>query len=101
VEWTEEIDDLTVARRLKPFHIWNDAVIEERFRYKDEARIHLACVRVAALDPPHRFPNAPKYGGCRSWVEVPDVPSSTVERWVLDDATHEERVAAIRAVLRG
>ena len=99
VEWTHEITDLESARRLAPFHIWRDSVVEERFRYKNEGRIHLACVRVASLDPPHRFPDAPKYGGCRSWVQVPDVPEATKEKWVLDDATHADRVAAIRAVL--
>ena len=101
VEWAEEIDDLEIARRLRPFHIWNDPVVEERFRYKDEGRIHLACVRVFSLTPPLGFPDARKYGGCRSWVEVPDPPASTVERRVLDDETHRARMEAIRAVLRG
>jgi len=99
VEWTQEINDLERVRRLAPFHIWRESVIEERFRYKNEGRIHLACVRVAALEPPHCFPDAPKYGGCRSWVQVPDLRDSTTEKWVLDNATHQERVAAIRALL--
>jgi hypothetical protein len=99
VEWTHEVTDLESARRLAPFHIWRDSVVEERFRYKNEGRIHLACVRVTSLEPPHRFPDTPRYGGCRSWVQVPDVPEATKEKQVLDDATHAERVAAIRALL--
>ena len=53
VEWTQEVNDLEMVRRLAPFHIWRESVIEERFRYKNEGGIHLACVRVAALEPPH------------------------------------------------
>src|SRR5688500_901885 len=100
VEWTHEITDLDVALRLAPFHIWRDSVIEERFRYKDGGSIYLACVRVAVLDPAHRFPTEPKYGGCRSWVEVPDLSDSTTARPVLDDATHRERAASIRATMQ-
>jgi hypothetical protein len=99
IEWTQTIEDLATARRLGPFHVWRDEVIEERFHYKNEGRLHLACVRVATLEPPHCFPDAPRYGGCRSWVQVPDLPVTTKEKWVLDDAMHQTRVAAIRDVL--
>lgn len=91
VEWTATITDLDVARRLAPFHVWNEAVVEERFRYDDAPGIHLAFLRIRRLAHPCVFPEAPKYGGCRSWVTIPDVPGETGASPVLDDGTHRMR----------
>jgi hypothetical protein len=99
VEWTHDITDLEVARRLAPFHFWDDSVIEERFHYDGRQSISLACVRVGRLAEPLRFQDAPRFGGCRSWVEVPDPPAGAATENVLDDATHRSRVAAIRGLL--
>lgn len=99
VEWTEDITDLEVVRRLTPFHLWRDEVIEERFRYDEKQGVSLAMVRVFRLTEPFIFPDAPKYGGCRSWVTLPDLPATTGFEPVLDDAAQEERVREIRQVL--
>jgi hypothetical protein len=99
VEWTYDITDLEVARRLARFHLWDDAVIEERFHYDGRQCISLACVRVGRLAEPLRFHDAPRFGGCRSWVEVPNPPAAAATENVLDDGTHRARVEAIRALL--
>ena len=70
VEWTARITDLNVAQRLAPFHIWRDEVIEERFHYDGKDELHLAFLRIYRLQTPWTFPSAPRYGGCRSWVEL-------------------------------
>ena len=45
------------------------------------------------------IPDSPKYGGCRSWIELPELPSGTTLSPVLDDATHAARSAEIQALL--
>lgn len=110
VEWTHDLDDLAVARRLAPFHIWQDSEIEKRFHYTDsrpsaaggtlaKAGVSIAFVRVEKLSAPFAFPDSPKYGGCRSWIELPDLPAGISAAPVLDDGTHRAREAEIRAVL--
>lgn len=96
VEWTADLSCLDVARRLAPFHIWRDEVITERFHYGEPAGLSLAFLRVHRLAHPWTFPDAPKFGGCRSWVNIPDAPEDLETHPVLDDATHRERSAQLR-----
>ena len=99
VEWTRDITDLTVVQRLAEFHLWRDEVIEERFRYDEKQGISLAFVRISKLTPPHAFPDAPRYGGCRSWVELPNVDAGSLSEPVLPEREHRRREAEILAHL--
>ena len=99
VEWTRDLADLSVVQRLAPFHLWRDEIIDERFRYDEKEGLSLAFVRVLKLDPAFAFPDAPRFGGCRSWVEVPNPPPETAFESVLSDAEHRQRERDIRSVL--
>ena len=99
VEWTAAITDLATAHRLAPFHVWRDDVVDERFRYDEKEGLSLAFVRVFRLSEPFAFPDSPKYGGCRSWVTLPDLPERMSSTAVLDQGTHEARAAQVRALL--
>lgn len=99
VEWTEDVTDWDKVCALEPHHRWTRAEIEKRFRQDDQPGVSLAFVRIAVLNPLHVFPDSPRYGGCRSWIEVPDLSAGTTLTPVLDDATHAARESAIRALL--
>ncbi len=102
VEWTQEVADLAVVRQLAPFHIWQDAEIEKRFRYEEEKGkpgVSVAFLRVEKLSAPFVFPDSPKYGGCRSWIQLPEPAESLVATPVLDETTHRTREVEIRAAL--
>ena len=102
VEWTRDVADLAVVWRLAPFHCWQDSEIEKRFRYEEEkgkTGVSVAFVRAEKMSAPFVFPDSPKFGGCRSWIELPKPPVGVTFSPVLDDATHHERETAIRAVL--
>lgn len=98
VEWTREVADWAAVQALAPFHLWTPAEIEKRFRQDDQPGVSVAFVRVLRLSAPHVFPDLPKYGGCRSWVEVPDLPLTIAPSPVLDAATHRARELQIRAL---
>ena len=100
VEWTELITDPVLVAKLAPFHIWKDEVIEERFRYDDVQGVNLAFVRIFKLAPEWSFQDEPKYGGCRSWLTMPDMPARTAMTPVLDDITHSARETALRELLK-
>lgn len=100
VEWTGDVSDWKKVRALAPFHLWQESEIEKRFRQDGHETVSLAFVRISRLSEPFVFSDSPKFGGCRSWVELPDLPPSNVANEVLAAAAHAEREAAIRAVLR-
>ena len=79
---------------LQALHVLDDSVIEERFAYspgKEETPgIHVAFVRIYRLEPPVSLPMEKGFGGCRSWIELPEItPEALVS--VLSDEEHTRR----------
>ncbi len=99
VEWTEDVTEWGKVQRLAPFHLWEEAEIAKRFRQDNAPMVSLALVRVMKLSEPFLFPDSARYGGCRSWVQLPPLPDGVARVPVLDDETHAECAAAIRAAL--
>ena len=75
------------AAALTPFHVLAEPVIRERFEYKS-AGLQVALVRVFRLEPAWVFADKPAYGGCRSWVNLPQCPMETRFQAVLSDEEH-------------
>jgi hypothetical protein len=42
--------------------------------------IHLAFVKVAKLEKPWHLEYEKRFGGCRSWVELPDLPDGLLSK---------------------
>ena len=99
VEWTEDVADWEKVRALAPFHFWQESEIEKRYRQDDQPRVSVAFVRISRLSQPFVFPDSPRYGGCRSWIEVPDLPGSISLSPVLPDAVLREREEELRQLL--
>jgi hypothetical protein len=99
VEWTATITSLEIALSLQPFHVWNQEVVRERFHYDEAPGLHLAFLRVCRCQPRWSFPDEPKYGGCRSWVTIPDPPEGIILVPALSDAEHLRRSTALKAAL--
>ena len=103
VEWTRDVNDWATVQKLAPFHLWQESELLKRFHYEEEkgrTGLNIAFVRVEKLATPFVFPDSPKYGGCRSWIQLPD-PADTTAAKALSDAEHQEREAAIRAAIGG
>ncbi|MGH8162862.1 MAG: DUF1802 family protein [Rhodanobacteraceae bacterium] len=100
VEATCEVTDWETAQALTPFHILQESVVRERFDYDDAPGVQVAFVRVFRLAPVWRFPDAPRYGGCRSWVELPELPGKLRLSPVLADAEQEQRRAQFERAMR-
>jgi len=97
LEAQRRIDSRETAAALEPFHILAESVVRERFEYKD-AGLHVALVRVFRLAPAWRFPDLPAYGGCRSWVNLPELPTTIRLEPVLSDECHERVAEKFRAL---
>lgn len=99
VEWTQDIADWAKVQALAPFHLWQEFEIEKRFVQDEKQMVSLAFVRIQRLSEPFVFADSPRYGGCRSWVEIPDLPEKIARIDVLDEAAHRARETGIRALL--
>ena len=91
VEVVKELTFWETAAALEPLHVLQPSVVRERFEYEGKPGLHVALVRVFRLEPRWSFPDAPKYGGCRSWVTLPECPEATRFEPVLSDREHKER----------
>lgn len=99
VEWTATITLLETALGLREFHVWNEEVVRERFHYDEAPGLHLAFLRVYRCEPRWEFADEAKYGGCRSWVTIPDAPPGMELVPVLADEEHARRGEGLRRVL--
>ncbi|MGC3991393.1 MAG: DUF1802 family protein [Chthoniobacteraceae bacterium] len=98
IEWTQLVTDRAVVEKLAPFHLWRDEEIEKRFIYDEPAGVNVAVLRTYSLAQPWTFPDSPRYGGCRSWVNLPENAPTEMPPAISDEA-HAERVAALKAII--
>jgi hypothetical protein len=99
VEWTQDLTEWLTVQRLAPLHLWQESEIEKRFRQDDQQMVALAFVRVSRLTPSFVFPDSPRYGGCRSWIHLPDLPPGTTLVPVLSEAAHRAVEQRLRAAV--
>ncbi len=91
IEETRTVTDWEMARALAPLHILQESVVRERFEYDDAPGVQVAFVRVFRLGSPWRFLDLPRYGGCRSWLELPEAPGALAPQPVLTESEHDGR----------
>ena len=97
-DW-KPITSAAAALALRNQHVWPDEVILERLERAVEGSLYAMAVRVFRLPLPVVLPIQPHYGGCRSWVTLPDPPESLTMRPVLSDREHAAREAAVKKAL--
>ena len=99
--WAITLTEWDKVAALEPFHIYSAATVRERFDWEGKGMasgsIHLALVRVRELAAPWEFPYEARFGGCRSWIQLPDPPAhwQKTARPVLDEdalATLQDRL---------
>jgi len=106
VEWTRLITDRAILEKLEPWHILRPSVVEDRFVYDPKPGqtpqpdgVNVAFLRIWKSDRPWQFPDAPGYGGCRSWVDLPEMPADISWIPALADEAHAARAAELQAVI--
>jgi hypothetical protein len=76
--WAKTLTSWDQVAALEPYHIWTEETVRQRFDWEGKGMaagsIHVALVRVRQLAEPWMLTYEKKYGGCRSWVELPDPP---------------------------
>jgi len=67
------------------------SLLEERFHYDGREGLHIAFVRAYRILPVWEFPLHPSYGGCRSWVTLPQPLFDPRMEKVLSDEEQSRR----------
>jgi hypothetical protein len=95
------ITDWDKVAALEPLHVWKDEVVRDRFAWNEESCLHVALVRVSACPQLWSFPYQPGYGGCRSWVKLPQDGAGLEKQaaTVLSDQSWNDTAAKVRALL--
>ena len=100
VEVTSGIQDLRDSHGLESLPVLKRSVLEERCEYEDQKGLHLAFFRAYRLSRPWEFPFHRSYGGCRSWVTLPQPLEDLDFIPVLTDEEQAERRELCRGVGR-
>jgi hypothetical protein len=91
LELIRTITSWETAQALEPLHILKSEVVRERFEYDKAPGLQAGFVRVFRVVPSWTFPNRKAYGGCRSWVKLPEPPRELHIEPVLNDSEHASR----------
>ena len=93
------VPELEPLRAIASAHGLAWAAVESRFHYKQRPGVQVVAVRVRTLPHPVELPEARRYGGCVSWVELDEAVDVAGARAVLDEPALARRVAALTAAL--
>lgn len=97
--WTT--DDPTLLPRLDHMHIYTQAFVDARLRWRAAQKLTILELRVWKLDPPICIPNEGHLWGCFSWVDVSAAPGwDTPGALALDDDAFAAKQAALREALQ-
>jgi hypothetical protein len=72
--------------------------VRDRYAQADDPSLHVALVRVFRLPAPWTFPMEKRFGGCRSWIDLPAPPAGWRDQLtpVLDDDAFSRLARQVR-----
>ncbi|MFK7850723.1 MAG: DUF1802 family protein [Akkermansiaceae bacterium] len=94
------------VQSLLPFHIYAEKTLEDRFYWEGKGMpsgsLHVAFVKVTELKKPWDLPYEKRYGGCRSWLELPEPPPERLTgcRPVLEPTEFDKIQSDLSEILR-
>lgn len=93
-----QISEAAVVEELSPFHIWNEAFVTERLKWKPRLPLSVLLLRVYRLLQPQVIPYRAEYGGCKSWTELQETLTSEAVP-VLSETAYLQQVEDIANVV--
>jgi hypothetical protein len=85
---------------LMPFHIWTEAFIVERLKWRSSQPIRALLLRAYRFPAKVELKKSPAHAGCRSWIDL-DTPISTQGSIpALSDPAYQARLMAIEGALQ-
>ncbi|MBE9006570.1 DUF1802 family protein [Fortiea sp. LEGE XX443] len=102
--WAEITDILPIneestVNALLPFHIWNEYFISDRLKWKPNQPLYILLLRTYKLSQVQEIPYLPQYGGCKSWIDLPQPIKIQGSTPVLSDSDYSKIVEEIQAMV--
>ena len=94
-----EVKELDALRAIEGEHGLAWGAVENRFRYRDRPGVQVVAVRVSRLTSPADVPEARRYAGCVSWLELDADVDVGDAAPALPPDVFDRRVAALAAAL--
>ncbi|MBI3330772.1 MAG: DUF1802 family protein [Candidatus Omnitrophica bacterium] len=91
--------DPALIQRLSPFHIYHEAFVTQRLKWQPDEPLTIVVVRVFRLPSPQLLGVAPRYAGCKSWVDLETPLPIAGAVPVLNGAAFQHRLQALRLLL--
>ena len=98
-EFKHQITQWAEIEALRALHFWSSDAIRERFDYSENQGISMAFLRIYRLDSPWSFPDEKRFGGCRSWLDLPVPAHDPRLEPVLSDEAHASAKLSLRHAL--
>jgi hypothetical protein len=94
-----ELLDEEKLKALYPHHIWTNEFAAERLKWKKKLPLHVLLLRVYQLEQPVEIPMLAEYGGCKSWLSLPETIQGQEAHPVLTEDVFLQEVASIKKSL--
>lgn len=77
------LTDWQAVKALEPHHIYSESTVRDRFDWEGKGMasgsIHAALIRVRKLANVWELPYQSSFGGCRSWIQLPEPPAGCLD----------------------
>jgi hypothetical protein len=85
---------------LMPFHIWTEAFMVERLKWRIHQPLQVLLLRAYQLPESVELGRSPSHSGCRSWIDL-DTPISTQQSSpALSDSEYQTRLLEIESAVQ-
>lgn len=93
------VADESTVNELLPFHIWNEHFISDRLKWKSNQPLFVLLLRTYKLPQVQHIPYSPKYGGCKSWIDLYEQVELEDSKPVLSDLVYSQLVDQICRII--
>jgi hypothetical protein len=93
------LNDLTALEKIENLHLLKADVLKERFAYGDRLGLFVGFIRAFRLVQPWPVPFERSFGGCRSWIQLPNPPPDLQAAPALSDSAQAARRAMVDEAL--
>jgi hypothetical protein len=85
---------------LLPFHIWTEAFMTERLKWRSQQPLQVLLLRAYRLPEVVELGRSPSHAGCRSWIDL-DTPISTQNSIpAMSDQDYQTRLQSIEQTIQ-
>ncbi|MEM6401046.1 MAG: DUF1802 family protein [Cyanobacteria bacterium P01_D01_bin.116] len=93
------VTDESIINALLPFHIWNQKFVGDRQQWKPQEPLFVLLLRTYKLSTEQSVSYHPRYGGCKSWIDLNESISLEAAKPALSENAYSQLVAQICEII--